>query len=118
MIANKKPLQGRGVRRKSQANLAESGSGPTRRPLRAAGMAYYSAGWRTLMVRLTPMGAAWLLTVAGVKRYWLTAARTLLSRSSPADLTIFTSVGLPVASTVIETSAVRSGPATVHSQSG
>src|SRR5260370_33458049 len=46
--------------------------------------------------------------VPGVKRYWLTAARTLWSITGPSDRTIFRSDGLPVASTVISTTVFLS----------
>ena len=57
--------------------------------------------WRSATSRLRGVAMGWLLTMPGVKRYWLTAARTLASTPAPADLTILRSDGLPVLSTII-----------------
>ena len=58
--------------------------------------------------RFTGIAVGWSSRVPGVKRYWLTAFRTLRSITGLTDCTIFRSVGLPLGSTVIETTAVLS----------
>src|SRR5216683_1570317 len=69
--------------------------------------------------RFSGTGVGSWFRVPGLKRYWLTAARTFLSISAPTDRMIFRSEGTPFASTSMATTTFRFIPATlgVHSLS-
>src|SRR6266702_3371844 len=95
-----------------------SGSRPVSRSCDVAPAPYRSA-LRTTISRFRGTAVGSWFRVPGLKRYWLTAARTFLSISAPADRMIFRSDGTPFVSTSMATTTFRSIPATlgVHSLS-